>query len=117
MGVPQSRGEMQARALAGEQPNGQLDNDDDSESSQLLVSVSSDGPNPSLLDAEGVDESGSIVLASPVVDPLDRVPDAYRVQVERLIEMGYTQTIDELTQLVAANEGNLHATVMNILGQ
>merc|ERR1711988_1714113 len=52
-------------------------------------------------------------------DPLLRVPEEYRTQVGKLLEMGYAPdfSVDQLAELVAANGGDLRATIFAILEQ
>merc|ERR1711988_194138 len=101
---------------------------------ELLVSVSSELEETE--SAPTVDGTPvAAVVASPVStapatapvenedcsesDAVCRVPEAYRVQVGKLLEMGYGEdfTIDRLIELVAANNGDLRATIFALLEQ
>jgi len=113
---------------------------------ELLVSVDSiDSPqDPRVANEQEAEVPEQVVMASPLpasvavenfdqfpaddacaneadesaeIDPLIHVPEIYRSQVGRLIEMGYSQSVAQLTELVAANDGDLHATVVAMLGQ
>lgn len=97
------------------------------ESDALLVSVSSSTPEEDRSTA-AVDSSAvapvEVIAAEPVpaaylataaADSLAAVPEAYRMQVERLLEMGYGPDVARLSTLVAAHDGDIRATIMALL--
>eukprot|EP01052_Picozoa_sp_SAG31_P032811 SAG31_NODE_3636_length_4035_cov_2.230691_5_plen_485_part_00 len=121
---------LRAQGITASPPHRPVPTPAAEEQTELLVSVASmDSPQ----DPQGANEQESevpeqaaeqVVMASPVPAgvavenfDLNHVPEVYRSQVERLIEMGYSQSVEQLTELVASNGGDLHATVMAMLGQ